>query len=519
MSADVVKLQDMLRQALEANARHAATNQRLEQENKLLRDKLDQIIRRMWGAKSEKLDEAQMLLLLQGLDEAPKKPESPAVPVLEDEGAKKKRKNSPRKPVFPEGLPVKVTNIDPEEVLANPQAWRRIGEEISDRYDYEPASFFTNRIVRGKYVSVEAPHEAPVIAPLPGKIKDRHSAGPGLLAAIITGKYCDHLPLYRQENIYMSRHGVYLPRQTMSLWMDDAADWLGLIYRHIRQGVFAGGYVQMDEIPVSFLEPGNGKTIKGYLWGCNRPGGGVIYDWSWGGRGMDRLDELLPEDYAGRLQSDGLAVYSGHARRHAQRIIHHGCWAHVRRPFLEAAETGCRKAAIVVRLIGLMYADETAMREAGCEPVLREARRASCGLVVARRIFALLERWRRGAFLLPASATAKAIDYTLKRRAELERCLCDGLVEIDNNLMENSLRPIAVGRKNWLFFGSREAGQKSAVLFTIVENCRRQGIDPFAYLRDVFENVGIITNRNVDDWTPEGWARRHGQGRAARRSA
>lgn len=519
MSADVVKLQEMLRQALEANARHAATIQRLELENKHLRDKLDQIIRRMWGAKSEKLDEAQMLLLLQGLDEAPKKLESPAVLVPEDEGAKKKRKKSPRKPVFPEGLPVKVTIIDPEEVLANPWAWRRIGEEISDRYDYEPASFFTNRIVRGKYVRIEAPHEAPVIAPLPAKIKERHGAGPGLLAAIITGKYCDHLPLYRQENIYMSRHAVYLPRQTMSLWMDDVAEWLGLIYRHIRQGVFARRYVQMDEIPVCFLEPGNGKTIKGYLWGCNSPGGGVFYDWSSGGRGMDRLDDLLPEDYTGRLQSDGLAVYSGHAGRHAQRIIHHGCWAHVRRPFLEAAEAGCRKAAIVVRLIGIIYAEERAMREAGAGPALREARRASCGLLIARRIFALLERWRRKAFLLPASNTAKAIDYTLKRRAELERCLCDGLVEIDNNLMENSLRPIAVGRKNWLFFGSREAGQKSAVIFTIVENCRRQGIDPFAYLRDVFDNAGIITTRNVDDWTPAGWARRHGQGRAARRSA
>ena len=508
MSADVVKLQEMLRQALEAN-------QRLEQENKLLRDKLDLIIRRMWGAKSEKLDEAQMLLLLQGLDEAPKKPESPAVPALEDDGAKRKGRKSPRKPVFPANLPVEETLIDPQEVLAEPERFRCIGSESSDRNDYHPPRFFINRITRRKYVRVDAPHEAPLIAPLPGKIKDRHSAGPGLLAAIITGKYCDHLPLYRQEGIYMSRHGVYLPRQTMSVWMDDAADWLGLIYRHIRQGVFAGGYVQMDEIPVSFLEPGNGKTIKGYLWGCNRPGGAVFYDWSTGGRSMDRLDDLVPSDYTGRLQSDGYAVYSSHAGRHAERIEHIFCWAHVRREFLDAAEAGCRKAAIIINLISLIYADERGMRGARVGPALREARRSAGGLMVARRIFALLERWSKHAFLLPASATAKAIEYTLKRRAGLERCLADGLVEIDNNLMENSLRPIAVGRKNWLFFGSREAGQKSAVLFTIVENCRREGIDPFTYLRDVFDNAGKITNRNVGDWTPAGWARKHGQGKAA----
>ena len=512
MGTRETELEQLLNRALEQI-------RRLEQENKLLRDKLDQIIRRMWGAKSEKLDEAQMLLLLQGLDQEPKKPESPAVPALEDDGAEKKRKKSPRKPVFPEGLPVEETFIDPPEVLAEPARFRCIGSESSDRNDYQPPRFFINRITRRKYVRVDAPHEAPLMAPLPEKIKERHSAGPGLLAAIITGKYCDHLPLYRQESIYLGRHGVYLPRQTMSVWMDDAADWLGLIYRHIRQGVFAGGYVQMDEIPVSFLEPGNGKTIKGYLWGCNRPGGAVFYDWSTGGRGMERLDKLVPADYNGRVQSDGYAAYAGHAGRNAERIIHLGCWSHVRREFLDAAVAGCRKAAIVVNFIGFLYGEERTMREAGTGPALREARRAACGMMVARRIFALLERWRRHTFLLPSSATAKAIEYTLKRRDELEMCLADGLVEIDNNQMENALRPIAVGRKNWLFFGSRKAGQKSAVLFTIVENCRREGIDPFAYLRDVFDNAGVITNRNVGEWTPAGWAMRHGAARRARRSA
>jgi hypothetical protein len=305
----------------------------------------------------------------------------------------------------------------------------------------------------------------------------------------------------------------------MSLWMDDSSDWLGLLYRHIRQGVFAGGYIQMDETPVQFLEPGNGKTIKGYLWGCNRPGGDVFYDWSSGGRGMDRLVEIIPGDYDGRLQSDGYAAYDGHHRRNPERIRHLYCWAHARREFLGAAQAGCRRAAIIVRLINLLYDEERALRLAKASPALREARRAASSRMVSNRIFALLERWQAKSLLLPSSATAKAIGYTLKRRAGLELCLEDGMAEIDNNLMENALRPVALGRKNWLFFGSREAGQKSAVLFTIVENCRRQGIDPFTYLRDVFGNIGNITNQNAGDWTPAGWARRHGAKRATTMNA
>jgi len=492
---------------------------RLELENKLLRGKLDKLLRRMFGAKSEKLDEAQMLLLLQGLDDAPKKPESPAAPAPGDDAGKKKNRRAARQPVFPPDMPVREIVIDPPEVVAAPHEFRYAGSESSDQYDYEPARFLVLRTTRRKYARLDAPHEPPVIAPLPARIKERHKAGPGLLAALITGKYCDHLPLYRQQGIFSSRHGVYLPRQTMSLWMDDAADWLGLIYRHIRQGVFAGGYVQMDETHVAFLEPGNGRSIKGYLWGCNRPGGGVFYDWSSGGRGMDRLDELVPADFAGRLQSDGYAAYDGHALRNAGRIEHLYCWAHVRREFFDAAQAGCRRAAIVVYLIDRIYDVERELRLAKAGPALREARRASAGMMVADRIFALLERWKSGGRLLPSSATSRAIDYTLKRRAGLLKCLADGVAEIDNNLMENSLRPLALGRKNWLFFGSREAGQKSAVLYTVVENCRRQGIDPFTYLRDVFSNVGNITNLNVADWTPAGWSARNGPARAARKSA
>ena len=233
---------------------------------------------------------------------------------------------------------------------------------------------------------------------------------------------------------------------------------------------------------------------------------------------MDRLYELIPESYNGRLQTDGYSGYDGYVERNPERFIHLYCWAHVRREFYDAAVAGCGKAAIVVRLIGLLYAEEDALRKAKAVPALREARRAASSMMISRRIFTLLERWKTKGFMLPSMATSQAIEYTLKRRAGLEGCLKDGMTEIDNNLMENALRPIALGRKNWLFFGSREAGQKSAVLYTIVENCRRRAVDPFAYLRDVFENIDNINNQNVGDWTPSSWKRIQEVGRAAKKS-
>lgn len=364
------------------------------------------------------------------------------------------------------------------------------------------------RTICRKYKRLDAPHLPPLIAPLPAKLKERHKMGPGLAAKIITDKYELHLPLYRQQRYFETRFGVHLPRQTLSRWLDDAASWLELMYWHIRHGVFGSGYVQMDETPVSFLEPGNGKTIKGYLWGARSPGGDVCYDWSSGGRGMDRLDELIPKDFTGKVQSDAYRAYEGFIGRNADRITHLYCWAHARRKFFEAAEAGCRKAAIIVHLIRLMYAMDKAFREKQDSPVLVEAHRTSSVRMVSNRIFALLERWKRKRGLLPSSATAQAIEYTLKCRSGLDNCLASGDVELDNNLMENDLRPIAVGRRNWLFFGSRDSGQKSAILFTIVENCRRRKIDCFAYLHDVFTNLGEITNQNLGDWTPAGWAKR-----------
>lgn len=211
----------------------------LKQENELLRKKIDLLIRKLFGAQSEKLDPAQLLLLLQGLDEPGKTPE----PVAAEAPRRSMDPSPPREraPRLPEHLPVIEEVLDPEPVKAAPQAWRYIGEEGSEQLDYEPARFLRRRLIRRKYVLRGEVDAVPVIAALPESLQERCLAAPGLLAQILIAKYCDHLPLYRQEQIYRTRHGVYLPRQSMARWVGLAADWLRPIYEHMRSGVLAGG--------------------------------------------------------------------------------------------------------------------------------------------------------------------------------------------------------------------------------------------------------------------------------------
>ena len=211
---------ELSRQLQHSNERLAA----LEKENALLREKIDLLVRKLFGAKSEKLDPAQLLLLLQGLDEPGKAPE----PVVAEAARRSTAQSPPRErgPRLPEHLPVIEEVIVPEPVMLAPQDWRRIGEEVSDKLDYEPGRFLCRRTVRPKDVQRGVLDAVPIVAPLPDSLLERSIATPGLLAQILVSKYCDHLPLYRQEAIYWSRHQVWLPRQTMAEWVGLAAQWL-----------------------------------------------------------------------------------------------------------------------------------------------------------------------------------------------------------------------------------------------------------------------------------------------------
>lgn len=246
------------------------------QENLLLRQKIDALVRRVFGASSERLDRAQLELLLQlpALTET-----NPVVAVIEIPKVAVSRFRKDRTPRLPDNLPVVEEVIEPEPVKAAPQSWRCIGEEVSEQLDYEPARFLRRRTIRKKYFHRTEPDLAPVIAPLPECLQERGLAAPGLLAQVLVSKYCDHLPLYRQEQIFLRRHQVHLPRQTLARWVRLAADWLQPICEQIRTGVMAGGYVQVDETPVNYLEPGHGQTKQGYFWTGSRPKGDVFFRW------------------------------------------------------------------------------------------------------------------------------------------------------------------------------------------------------------------------------------------------
>jgi transposase len=328
----------------------------------------------------------------------------------------------------------------------------------------------------------------PLIAALPARLQERGLPAPGLLAQILVAKFCDHTPLYRQEQIYRTRCGVHLPRQSMARWVGLAADWLRPICDAIRMGVLAGGYVQADETPVSYLEPG----------------GDVLFDWQTS-RAAACLEKVIAADFSGTIQCDGYSAYGAFARGHKGKITLAGCWAHVRAKFHEALDQAPRTTAWLLGQIGHLYRIERGLREQRAGPRLRAAIRAWQSRPIQERIQRALIRLKSSHRHLPQSLLGRAIDYALSQWPTLGVWLEDGRVEIDNNLLENAIRPAALGRKNWLFIGHAQTGQRGAILYTIIESCRRRGLDPYAYLRDALARLPTMTNWQIKDITPEAW--------------
>ena len=473
----------------------------LRHENALLRQKIDLLVRRVFGSSSEQLDKNQLELLMQV-------PASATVEAIvaapEKERAERSRKE--RVARLPENLPVVEEVLDPEPVKAQPEQWRLIGQEISEQLDYEPGRFLRRRVVRRKYVHQTNPDRAPLIAPLPERLLDRSLPAPGLLAHIVVGKYCDHLPLYRQEQIYQQRHGVHLPRQSLTRWVELASQWLKPIYEQIRTGVMGGGYVQVDETPVDYLEPGNGKAKQGYLWTCSRPGGDVFYRWETS-RAAACLNNIIPVDFKGTVQCDGYSAYRSFANGRNGAIELAGCWAHVRRKFHEALEQSPKTAGWILRQIQHLYRVEVRLREEKAGPQWRAAVRASESKPIVERLERALIRLKSSGRHLPQSLLGSAMDYALGQWQTLDVYLGDGRVEIDNNLVENAIRPTALGKKNWLFMGDADAGERGAILYTVIESCRRRGIDPYAYLKDVLTRLPTMTNHQISEVTPAAWAK------------
>jgi transposase len=478
---------------------------------KVLREKIDLLVRKVFGKSSEVLDDKQLMLLLEA-SEGAKKAEASASAMAaleaeieaESKVGKQRKSKQEREPRIPDHLPVsEQIVIDPDEVKAAPEAYRHITDEVTEQLDYQPGRYTKRLIIRRKYAKRDNPYQAPIIAELP-VLMERCKAGPGLLAHIIVSKYCHHLPLYRQEQIARQQHSIELPRQTTARWLGWVARCLSPIYEHIHRRVITEHYLQCDETCVEYLQPGNGQTKQGWFWVLKAPRGDAVFAWKQS-RASTVLTHLLPEGFAGTLGCDGYAAYQSHAMSNEQRIRLAACWAHVRRKYDEAKAAYPHQALTMLKLIGHLYRIERRLRRSKAGPRLRQAVRTSESAPIIARIGRLIGRWQARAIATPQSLLGKAMSYTQSLWPLLQTYVEDGRAEIDNNLVENAIRPTAVGKKNWLFIGEADAGNTSAILFTLIEACRRQQIDPWRYLRDVLTRLPMMKITEVGQLTPEAW--------------
>ena len=274
------------------------------------------------------------------------------------------------------------------------------------------------------------------------------------------------------------------------------------MYRSIREDLLRGNYLQADETPIRYLDPDvKNKSQQGYLWVYSRPKSDVLFEWRVS-RARAGPEEFL-KNFRGKLQTDGYGAYESLAKQQSGLTLV-GCWAHTRRGFHEAlAET--RLAAWFVQQIGQLYAVEKKLREQKAGPALRQSIRAWQSQPVLIRLKRAMELIRRKT--LPQGLLGQAIDYALKRWPALTQFVEDGTLEIDNNLIENSIRPSALGKKNFLFFGHPEAGERSAVIYTLLGSCRRQGINPFDYLKDLFTRLPAAKISRIKEFTPATWSK------------
>lgn len=478
----------------------------------------DQIIaalqKRLFGSSSERLDPGQLQLELDELTLG--KPEPPPEtngggdcgPEEADGGASPKRSRRKKADLFPKNLMVVIDAvIVPEEVAADPDAFIEIGEEYHDELEATRARLYWLRQVRKKFVSKEDRSRPPLMSTAPLPSIPGTLCGPVLMAQILVDKYQDHLPHYRQSNRFLRQHHVHLSRQTLNGWTHAAADYLGPIGQAIKAELFASDVLQVDETPMDYLSPGHGKTRQGYLWTYRDLDRGTVYfDWQLG-RGHTCLIDLLGLDEASGagpfsriIQCDGYSAYQALADRF-RGIRLGGCLAHIRRKFYEAREQAPEVVMPILQKIRELYRIERWLRHTKAPPQCRRlVRKAnSRPLVDELREKIEAEHSRH----LPQSKLGEAIRYALGQWSEFTVYVEEGRLEIDNNLIENALRPAKLGLKNYLFIGSAEAGASSALIYTLLANCAAHDIDPEIYLAEVIRRLSpTATPEQIAELTP-----------------
>jgi transposase len=446
---------------------------------------LDQLNRLLFGAKRERFvqkpDENQMVLPFEvEQEEAPEKEQETITYVR----AKTKRINHPGRMALPNHLPVEEIVIEPKE---DTTGMKCIGKEVTDQLELVPAKLYIKRYIRPKYIKAEnesALNHKGVIAELPTFPIEKGIAGPGLLAQIMIDKFVDHLPIYRQIERF-KRENIKIPSSTINGWQESVCNLLWPLYENLKHRVLSQGYLQADETPIQVLDKNKkGKTHQGYHWVYYSPlEKTVFFDYN-KGRSREGPTKLL-KDFTGYLQTDGYKVYDSFGNR--KSITHLNCMAHARRGFEKALDYDKTKAGYAMGMFQKLYDIERKAKQENMSAKQRYDLRLDKALPVLNE----LSKWIVETYktVLPKSAIGKAIAYCIPRWDKLINYLKDGSLEIDNNFAENAIRPIALGRKNYLFAGSPRGAERAAMFYSFFGTCKKNDVNPFKWLKKVLEVI------------------------------
>ena len=463
-----------------------------------LKFQLEYYKRLAYGQKRERFegDKDQMSLPFEMDPETAQKQQEEVKEKLTYERRKRTSNHKGRQPL-PDHLPVEEIEIYPREDTSDMVC---IGKEVTEELEYKPASFYIKRYIRYKYAPKNK--EGVVIGELPNRVIEKGIPGAGLLAWILTCKYLEHLPLYRLLQRF-KREKIPIASSTLEGWTRQALKIIDILYQYLLIDTRTMGYLQADESPIKVIDKNKkGTTHRGFYWVYHNPiDKTVLFDYQ-PGRSREAADHVLA-DFKGYLQTDGYGAYDKIGQR--EGVTHLNCWAHARREFDKAKDNDKERAEKALTFIQQLYAVEAQAREQKLAPDQRKELRLEKSLPILNELGKWMFQQMRNHQLLPKSPIGKAFRYTMDRWDQLNAYLYDGVLEIDNNLVENAIRPLALGRKNYLFAGSHEAAQRAAGIYSFFAICKKHEVNPYEWLKYVLENIHSINHKNIRDLYPQNY--------------